>query len=94
MYLPALSDELDSIRLLEQAYPALIRLAYVRFPEAGQRRERARALDKILRYGVLKGYAYAGEHVKVAEILVKQLMELMKGLDVDFVKHLKVTLHS
>ena len=90
MYLPTLTEEADSIALLEQAYPTLIRLACVRFPGIMQRDCKTKALDKILRYGILKGYAYAGEHVKIAEVLVRNVFELIKVMGIDALKHLKV----
>ncbi|KAL9124286.1 MAG: hypothetical protein Q9217_006372 [Psora testacea] len=89
MYLPTLTDEADSILLLDQAYRALIKLACVRFTENGQRTQKVKALDNIMRYGVLKGYAHAGEHAKIATILVKQIIEMTKEMGIDFVKHLK-----
>ena len=88
--LPTLTDEEDSILLLEQAYPTLVRLTCVRFSEDRQRMQKVKALDRIVRYGVLRGYAHAGEHVKIAEVLVEQISELTKALGIDIVKHMKV----
>ncbi|KAL9637364.1 MAG: hypothetical protein Q9164_002229 [Protoblastenia rupestris] len=87
--LPTLTDEADSILLLKQAYPTLVRLTCVRFSEDRQRMQKVKALDRIVRYGVLRGYAHAGEHVKIAEVLVEQISELTEALGVDIVKHMK-----
>ena len=89
-YLPTLTKEADSRLLLEQAYPALVKLAGVRFPGEARRALRVEALNRIMRGGVLKGYAQAGEYVKVAEILVMQLTVLVEELGIDIVRHLEV----
>ena len=90
LHLPTLTDELDSIELLEKAYPALLELACVRFHEPGQRPSRISSLDRVMRYGVLKGYTHAGEHANIAEILVSQVVELIKHMKIDVAKHMKV----
>ena len=90
MYLPTLTEEADSVALLEQAYPALVRLACVRFPDDEQRRLRSNGLDRVLQYGILKGYAHAGEHVKIAEVLMRNVFELSQMLGIYVSKHLKV----
>ncbi|KAF2238931.1 poly A polymerase C-terminal region-like protein [Viridothelium virens] len=46
-------------------------------------------LDKIVRQGVLSGFAHASSHVRVAETLFKHLMPLIQELGIEFVKHLK-----
>lgn len=88
--LPSLTEEAESLQMLTAAYPALISLAFVRFPGEEHKAARIKALDKILRTGILKGYAHAGEHVKVAELLVNEMTVLANELGVGFVKHLKV----
>lgn len=88
--LPSLTEEAESLQMLTAAYPALISLALIRFPAEEHQAARIKALDRILRTGILKGYAHAGEHVKVAELLVDETTVLVKELGVESVKHLKV----
>ena len=90
LYLPSLTEEAESLQMLRAAYPALIALALTRFQDEKDRTARMRALDRILRQGVLKGYAYAGEHVKIAELLVQQIVNLVNEMGIESVKHLKV----
>lgn len=87
--LPSLTEEAESLQMLKATYPSLISLALVRFPGEKHQAARIKALDKILRNGTLRGYAYAGEHVKIAELLVNELTVLVKELGVESVKHLK-----
>lgn len=90
LYLPSLTEEAESLQLLNAAYPALISLARVRFADEKQRDAVLKALDRILRHGVLKGYGHAGEHVKIAELLVNQMLELYDEMGIASVRHLKV----
>jgi len=94
MYLPSLTEEADSLKLLSAAYPALIELARARFPGDEHRQSRVKALDRIMRYGILKGYAHAGEHAKIAEMLVRQVTVLVDEMGIDVVKFLKVCEHG
>ena len=77
--------------MLTAAYPALISLTLVRFPGGKYQAAKTKALDRILRNGVLKGYAHAGEHVRIGNFLVNEIVVLVKELGVDSVKHLKVS---
>ena len=90
MCLPSLTEEEESLKLLKAAYPALMSLAFVRFPDEKHQAAKVKALDKILRDGILKGYAQAGEHVRIGELLVNELATVVKELGIDSVKHLKV----
>lgn len=90
MYLPTLTEEAEAVGILEQAYPALIRLACVRFPEPACRALRMESLVKIMRHGILRGYAHAGEQVKIAEVLVRQIVMLVKEMGIDVATFLKV----
>lgn len=110
-YLPTLTPETESVKVLGAAYPALITLANVRFAsiqgegqvngrgkglgdDRGKRQEdgRTEALDRILRNGLLKGHGLAGEHVKIAEVLVSQLGVLVAEMGLESVRHLKYIL--
>lgn len=88
--LPSLTEEADSWAILKVAYPALISLALVRFPNGKHQAAKIRALDKILQNGVLKGYAQAGEHVRIGKLLIDEMTVLVKELGVESIKHLKV----
>ena len=90
LYLPSLTEEAESLEMLNAAYTALIALALARFPDEKDHPARMKALDRILRQGVLKGYAHAGEHVKITELLVQQIVELINEMGIESVKHLKV----
>lgn len=90
MHLPSLTEEAESIQLLSAAYPALFRLARVRFPEDKDHRARIKALDRIMRQGILKGYLHAGENVRIADLLVKQMIVVVDEMGIDIVKYLKV----
>ncbi|KAI9836640.1 MAG: hypothetical protein M1819_001274 [Sarea resinae] len=87
-YLPPLTPEADSLPLLAAAYPALISLSRARFASAAQRGEKALFLDAVLRDGFLRGYAHGGDHVRVAEVLLTQLVPLLDELAVYSVRHL------
>ena len=89
--LPSLTEEAQSLQMLKSACPALISLACVRFPGEKHHSARIKALDNILRNGILKGYAHAGEQVKIAEVLVSEMTVLMDQLGIESIKHLKVS---
>lgn len=89
-HLPTLTEEADSLRILGAAYPVLIQLALVRFPDDKKHAARIKALDRVLRNGIVKGYAHAGDHVKIAEVLVHQITRLVNEMGIEFVRHLKV----
>ncbi|KAL9104139.1 MAG: hypothetical protein Q9163_000886 [Psora crenata] len=89
MYFPSPPEEQEPLLLLDQAYRALLQLARVRFSGVEQRTQKVKMLDKIMRYGVLQGYAHAGEHVQTAVLLVRQMGELTEEMGIDVVKHLK-----
>ena len=89
-YLPSLTEESDSLRILGAAYPVLIHLALVRFPDERKHAARVKALDRVLRNGIMNGYTHAGDHVKIAELLIHQTTRLVNEMNIEFVRHLKV----
>ena len=92
-YLPTLTPEEESLQLLGAAYPTLLALLDVRYPEGGRDcKQRTTFLDRVLRQGVLKGYVHAGEHVRIAELLVLQIAVLVNMMGISSVKHLKARL--
>ncbi len=90
LYLPSLTEEAESLQVLNAAYPTLMSLANVRFASEKHHPGKMKAFDKVLRHGIVKGYANAGEHVKIAELLVNWMTELINEMGVESAKHLKV----
>lgn len=96
-YLPSLTPEPDSVAILSTAYPALLTLTRSRFPSPPQnsttedihRRDRVKALDSILRKGMLHSYAHSGQYPDVTRILFINLVPLLNELAIDSVKHLQ-----
>ena len=89
-YLPALTPEEESLRLLNAVYPALMELTRARYPEGQALEPKFRCLDDILRVGILRGYSQAGEHVQVGEMLFNHLIPIVHEMGIRCVKHLKV----
>ncbi|KAF2143828.1 uncharacterized protein K452DRAFT_224781 [Aplosporella prunicola CBS 121167] len=97
-YLPPLTPESDALPLLHAAFPALRALARVAHPLPNPHPPtapfdsatlvRARALDRLVTDGVVAGFAHAGQHVRVAALLLRQLGPLLHDLGVHAVKHL------
>lgn len=90
LYLPSLVVENESIQILEGAYVAVILLNQVQFPGDKHRTQRMISLEKVLTDGIFKGYAHAGENVKIAEFLIQKMISLVKELGIEVVKYSKV----
>ena len=97
MYLPTLTEVDDSLVLLGAAYPCLVRLAdtwaaaaAAPSSEVTGHPRRLQALDRIMRDGVFTGYAHAGDNVRIADFLCKEIEELVRKMGIYVVKHLKV----
>lgn len=90
--LPSLvGEENESIEILEAAYVAVILLNQVQFPGSCKNRtQRMISLEKVLTDGIFKGYAHAGENVKIAELLIQKMISLIKELGIEVVKYSKV----
>ncbi|KAI4110231.1 MAG: hypothetical protein LQ345_007039, partial [Seirophora villosa] len=89
LYLPSLTPEEESIPVLDATYTALIALTKARYGTSDTESPRTRALDVIFRYGVLKGYAHAGENVRIARLLMEKSSDLVSAMGLHCVKHLK-----
>lgn len=89
-YLPTLTPEDQSLRLLSAAYPALLSLSRNRYPGHSNVTARRKSLDNIMRQGIIQGYYRANEHVKITELLVLQILTLVDEMGIWSVKHLKV----
>lgn len=92
LYLPSLTPENESTAILEATYVALIALNRRLFRGDKYRQPRIKELDKVMRDGIFKGYAHAGENVRIAELLVKKLTDLVNEMGVDSARHLNVQL--
>ena len=90
-YLPTLTPEEESIQLLNAVYPSLLLLARTRFPGQDDLPPRQKALDQIMRVGILNGYWHVSENVKVAEMLVRRMADVIVAMKILSVKHLKVS---
>lgn len=90
LYLPSLTPENESIVILEKTYEALFALNHRLFPGHKPRGSRIKGFDKLVRDGIFKGYAHAGENVRIAELLVKKMTDLVNEMGIDSAKHLKV----
>lgn len=94
LYLPTLVTEMESVQILGSVYPTLIALNHARYSDDRDRGLRMKSLDRIMREGILKGYAHAGEKVRIAEQLVKHMAFLIKEMGAGSAKHLKVRTDS
>ena len=91
LHLPSLTPEDESLQLLSAVYPTLISLINARFSDREQdRARRQKELNAIFRVGILKGYAHAGENVRIAEFLVGRMGDLVDEMGIESCKHLKV----
>lgn len=90
LYLPSLTPENESTAILDATYGALLALNRRLFPGDGYRLPRTNGFDVVMRDGIFKGYAHAGENVRIAELLVKKMTDLINELGIDSAKHLKV----
>ena len=90
LHLPELTTESESLQLLSVVYPALLAVIRVRFAGAKEQRLKEKALSNIFRYGILNGYAQAGENVRIAEFLVQKMADLIHEMGFASCSHLKV----
>lgn len=89
LYLPSLTPEEESVPLLHATYKVLLALTIARYCTPDKSTSKNKALDAILRYGVLKGYAHAGDNVRIGTLLVSKSMDLVNAMGMHCVKHLK-----
>lgn len=93
LYLPELTPELESLRLLRIIYPTLLILVRTRFPEERDQECKQKALDHIFRCGILKGFALAGENVRIAECLIRRMSDIVEEMGIASCQHLKVCIY-
>lgn len=88
LFLPSLTPEEESVKLMRQAYNALIVLAEKEpNPRSLARRQ---LLDKIVRDGILAAYDHASHYVTVVETLMRAIIMVVNCLGVFSAKHLQV----
>ncbi|KAI4727603.1 poly A polymerase C-terminal region-like protein [Aureobasidium sp. EXF-10728] len=92
-YLPTLTPEDESARLLAVAYPALISLSNVldhptTTPHTQKQPPRTKLLDNLIRKGVLMTFTYCPEHAKITTVTTTNLALILTCLGLDSVKHL------
>ena len=87
-YLPSLTPEHKSARLLRAAYQVLLQLA--RADPEPQSPARRRLLDKLMRDGIIASYFHASQYAIVTEILMHNAAEIVSLLGVLCVTHLRV----
>ncbi|TLD21309.1 hypothetical protein PspLS_08944 [Pyricularia sp. CBS 133598] len=91
MLLPSVTPEVDCLRVLGPAYDALLTLS--RVTAAGKhnitKSPNTKMLDKILREGVLSGFFYARDHIRIVEVLLNKTGLVVQEMGIHSVKHLK-----
>ncbi|KAJ6787317.1 hypothetical protein PWT90_09132 [Aphanocladium album] len=87
LFLPTLTPEAESVTLLRSAYRTLLTLALADSDPAGKKRRAL--LDKMLRDGVLAGYFHASQHIRVVEVLMQSVVQIVEALQIYAVKHLQ-----
>jgi hypothetical protein len=96
-YLPTLTEEKDSVLLLDKVFPALVALANVVHPPSktpsasSLSTPREKFLDKILRDGIIAPLLHAQPSVypKLATTLLSHLSPLLNSMGINSVKHLQ-----
>ncbi|KAK5165224.1 CCA tRNA nucleotidyltransferase, mitochondrial [Saxophila tyrrhenica] len=107
-YIPTLTPEEDSVKLLGEAYPALLTLSRLRFPEPASTAPaaptplpsqpphdlRTKSLDRLLRSGPLHTFSLcpAPTFPRLAARLYRHTSLILRDLGIESVKHLKYVL--
>lgn len=86
-FLPPLTPTSHAVPLLRAAYSTLLALARSREPTIPA--QKAKLLDAAIREGVLRGFQFAGDTVKVAEVLCDAVGSIANELGVYTVRHLQ-----
>ncbi|KXH59591.1 hypothetical protein CSAL01_04347 [Colletotrichum salicis] len=91
--LPTLTPEKESLLLLDPAYSAIIQLAKIQFPGAGDKDKKNKLLTRLLREGVFPGYWQASEFIGIVQLLARQTTSIVSELGIFATAHLKATPH-
>lgn len=94
MFLPSITPEAESLTILRPAYTALIQLGELDCDDANDGKPQRGLLDRLLREGVLAGYAHANEYIRIVEELVNTLQVIVSKLRIHAIKHLQVLIPS
>lgn len=93
-YLPTLTPEDQSVRLLSVAYPALISLSTTldTTPPNSTPSQRIKLLNEVIRKGILMTYTYCPEYAKINTVTTTNLAVILTALGLDSIKHLSFIL--
>lgn len=89
-FLPHLTPMEESMKLLPVAYEALFTLCDTRFSGANERQHALKALQRVLRDGVLQGLESARNCANIVTVLLKYMGGIIERMGVHTVKYLKV----
>lgn len=96
-YLPTLTPEDESARLLSVAYPALISLSNTldtpsssisTITTSPKSPQCLKLLDNLIRKGILMTFTYCPEHAKITTVTTKNLALIFNAMGLDSIKHL------
>lgn len=88
LFLPSLTPEEESIRIMKPAYRALFTIAEKEQDKSSHTRRDL--LDSIIREGILTAYDHASNYISVVETLLETLATAVNCLGIYAVKHLEV----
>lgn len=96
-YLPTLTPEDQSARLLSAAYPALVSLSKIldhTLPTTSSQSTspRIKLLDTLIRKGILMTFTYCPEHAKITTVTTKNLAVILHSMGLECIKHLSFVL--
>ncbi|KAI4740564.1 poly A polymerase C-terminal region-like protein [Aureobasidium sp. EXF-12298] len=95
-YLPTLTPEDQSARLLSVAYPALISLSKTLDTTSSTSSQKSpqctTLLDNLIRKGILMTFTYCPEHAKISTVTTTNLCLILNSLGLDSIKHLSFIL--
>lgn len=89
LYLPSLTPEEESVKIMRPAYQALLVLAQ-KEPDASSPTRRA-LLDRIIREGLVAAYEHASNYLVVVEALMSTTVTVLDTMGISSVKHLPVS---
>lgn len=98
-YLPTLTPEDESARLLSVAYPALISLSDTLDPPSSSSTSPStttsrkspqclKLLDNLIRKGILMTFTYCPEHAKITTVTTANLSVILSHMGLESIKHL------
>lgn len=89
LYLPSLTPEEESIKIMGPAYQALLVLA--RKESDASSLSRRALLDKVLRQGIFAAYEHASNYLAVVQTLMSITVHVLDTLGIYSIKHLSVS---